>query len=93
MNKERSKLRAIAERLNLPSELLPEQTMLYISGKREVTVTGHHGIQVYTREQIQVRVSYGLVLIEGQGLEIARMNAQSVVVRGSIGQVALEGRA
>lgn len=69
---------------DLPGEILPGQSLVELTGDRQIFIENHRGITAYTREHIGIRLSFGELHICGQCLELARMTRAHLVVTGSI---------
>ena len=88
-------MQKLAEGLDLPGEPIPGLPLVEISGDRRVLVENHRGVCQYGPEQISVRVQYGVVSIQGNHLELARMSREQLIITGYIRCVMLNrgGRA
>lgn len=80
------------ERLDLPGEPGPTQSVIEIVGTGRVLIEHHSGVVQYGTRQICVKVRYGIVEICGQDLELKRMTGQMLVISGCIDSVRLERR-
>ena len=80
----------LSERLDLPTEVLGNAPQIRISGTRQVLVERHCGIAGLDPARIVVRAVHGCVRIEGDGLCIAAMSHQRVVIRGTVHCVVVE---
>ncbi len=74
---------------DLPGEPLPGQSLLELTGDRQVLIENHRGVTQYSRERIGVKVSYGELLVCGRGLELARMSQGQLVVSGAVDSIQL----
>lgn len=74
---------------DLPGEPLPGQSLLELTGDRQVLIENHRGVTQYSRERIGVKVSYGELLVCGCGLELARMSQGQLVVSGAVDSIQL----
>lgn len=63
--------------------LMP-RTLAEIYGKDRVLVEQHRGIQSYSTECIRIGVTYGVLVVEGEGLRLCCMSRSQLVIRGSI---------
>lgn len=79
----------LGEHLDLPGEHPPGQPIVEIAGDRRVLVEGHRGVIQYDSNQIGIHLSFGIVQIQGSGLELAHMTKDRLVIRGHIGSVVL----
>ena len=71
------------------NEPLPGVPLLELSGQRRVLIENHHGVTQYSREEICVKVCFGLFCICGTGLELACMSKERLVITGCIETVQL----
>ncbi len=74
---------------DLPGEPLPGQSLLELTGDRQVLIENHRGVTQYSRERIGVKVSYGELLVCGRCLELARMSQGQLVVSGAVDSIQL----
>lgn len=90
MKRDGTMLTNLRQKLDLPGELQPMQSQITLTGTNEVTVYTHRGIGIYTAQQIQVRIQGGYANVNGEHLEIKRMNPLRLVIGGEIHGIALE---
>ena len=62
---------------DLPGEPLPGQSLLELTGDRQVLIENHRGVTQYSREQVGVKVAFGEILLCGRELVLARMRVWS----------------
>ncbi len=74
----------LAERLDLPEELLPGRGRLTLDGGRQALVEGQRGILEYTPERIAVSFGREKLTLSGDGLRIKAMNAGELLITGRI---------
>ena len=79
----------LADRADLQGEAMPGQPLVEIFGEGRVLIEHHNGVTEYGREKIQVKMRYGSLCICGGGLELARMNAQQLIISGRIDSVSI----
>lgn len=79
----------LADRADLQGEVLPGQPLVELFGDGRVLIEHHGGITEYGREKIQVKMRYGCLCVCGKGLELARMNAQQLIISGRIDSVSI----
>ena len=77
----------LVDRADLQGEVLPGQPLVEIFGEGRVLIEHHGGVTEYGREKIQVKMRYGFLVICGSGLELARMNAEQLIISGCIDSV------
>ena len=74
----------LAERLELPAEILPGSGCLTLSGGRRALVEGHRGILEYTGQRITVSFGRQKLSLSGDSLQLRAMNAGELLVVGRI---------
>lgn len=74
----------LTEGMDLAGETLPGMTVAELAGDRRVLIEGHRGVTEYGREQVCVKVGYGLLCVCGCGLELRQMSKQQLVITGRI---------
>lgn len=79
----------LTEGFDLPSEPMPGQPLVEVSGDCRVLIENHRGVTQYGRERICVKVKYGQVAVQGCGLELARMTKEQLIICGRIDSVTL----
>ena len=77
----------LAERLELPGELLPGTGRLTLSGGRRALLEGQRGILEYTAERIVVSFGREKLSLMGDGLRLSAMNAGELLIHGRIRSV------
>ena len=68
------------------------EPLVEIVGKKRVLIEHHQGVVAYSLEEIRIRVSYGSVLISGNGLKMSEMRRMQLIVVGKIDKIILERR-
>ena len=85
-------MQRLAGAAELYDEAFPGMPLVEIAGGNRVLVEYHEGVTAYSPEQIRVKVSDGEVEITGEGLQIAVMCREKLVISGVIQRVALNRR-
>lgn len=78
------------DRLDLPEETTPRETVVEIAGHRRVLIEHHCGVTQYGGCEICVKVRFGTVHISGQQLVLKRMTRDLLIISGCIDCVRLE---
>lgn len=78
------------DRLDLPDEPGPLETLVELAGCRRVLIEHHNGVTQYGRENIRIKVRFGTVCVTGEGLELTRMTRDQLIISGCIQCVQLE---
>lgn len=63
---------------------VPLLPILELCGDRRILIENHRGVSVYEPECIQIHVSFGELAIDGDRLQICRMQNHQLVIRGRI---------
>lgn len=90
MDKMKQVLSRLAEGVDLPGEPIPGVSIMELLGDDRVLIEHHRGITQYGCDQICVRVSFGSVLIQGEGLSMSQMTSKQVVIVGTVHSIQLE---
>lgn len=91
MNRARTLLAEMAERVDLPPDLAAGLPSIEVAGFREMSMEPHDGLVEYTRERVSVESCIGRVTVLGTGLTIKRMNRERITVAGNLTGVELQG--
>ena len=79
----------LADRADLQGEVMPGQPLVEIYGEERILIEHHRGVTEYGREKIQVKMRYGSLCICVFGLELAKMNADQLIISGRIDSVSI----
>jgi len=77
----------LAEKMELPGEIIPGAGSLSIIGGRRALVEGYRGLLEYSTERLVLALERGKIIISGAGLVIRTMNAGALVISGRIENV------
>lgn len=80
----------LAEKLELPGEIIPGAGSLTVIGGRRALVEGCRGLLEYSQERVVLSLKRGRIIIGGAGLTIRVMNAAALIVSGRIENVEWE---
>ncbi len=89
MEQRRSLWTRFAGAADLDTEPCPNQPLVELSGTKRVLVENHQGICAYGQEEIQIKVSYGSLIIKGSELELTCMTKEQLIITGYIDAVLL----
>lgn len=87
--KQTKMLRSITERAGLNMEPVSDEPLLELCGDDRILIENHKCVVGYTGDEILIRVSYGLLEICGQCLELSCVNKEQLVIRGSVYKITL----
>ena len=85
--KERVVLSTVAERFDLPADVVAGLPRLEMVGSRQLYLEHHAGILAYSEEQIDVNTSAGALRVRGEGLSLLAMTAEELRIGGRIAAV------
>ena len=74
----------LADKLELPEDVLLGSGKLTVTGGRSAVIENHRGVLEYTAERIVVAVPRGKVCFDGTGLRLKAMNKNELLVGGRI---------
>lgn len=77
----------LAEKMELPVEVLPGTEGVSIMGGRQAFIEGHRGILEYSEERLVLALRKGRIIINGSGLRLEAMNAGELLLSGRIESV------
>lgn len=76
-------------RADLLAEPTPGVSLVELAGDRRVLIENHRGVTMYGCKEIRIRVSYGILCVHGECLELAQMTKQQLVITGKLEGVSL----
>ena len=82
-------LEKTAEVFDLPGDVVAGLPRIEITGSRELRMENHKGILAYGSEEIPISGGKMIVKVRGAGLELRSMNANELLITGSISGVDL----
>ena len=74
----------LADKLELPEDVLLGSAKLTVTGGRSAVIENHRGVLEYPAERIVVAVPRGKVSLDGTGLRLKAMNKNELLVGGRI---------
>ena len=85
-------IQKLADGADLSGEVLPKVPLIEIVGDSRVLIECHESVIQYGKEEICVRVKYGIVSIYGNNLELIKMTHEQLVIIGQICSLSLQRR-
>ena len=74
----------LAEKYDMPEEILPGAASVTIFGGRQARIDGCRGILEYSQESLMLAMRKGRLMIRGANLVLKAMNTHELVVSGKI---------
>lgn len=81
----------IAQRLDLPRDVVLNIPKIMITGDNEITIENHKGVVLFEEKEIKINSSVGLITICGDGFEILFMGGSTLTLSGRFRSVVYEG--
>ena len=89
-NKLKSVKQNMVETLELPKDLMYGDSIVTITGRREVLIENYKGILQYTDSEILIQSLRGKVLLRGKNLEIVWYTSLEMKITGAISSILLQ---
>lgn len=80
----------IAEKLDLPRDVVLNIPKITITGNNEITIENHKGVVLFEERKMQINSNIGLITIYGQGFEILFMGGSTLTLSGSFKSMVYE---
>lgn len=82
---------AIAEKLDLPRDVILNMPKITITGENEIIIENHKGVILFEETEIKINSNVGVISIYGTGFEILFMGGSTLTVNGKFKSVVYEG--
>lgn len=79
--------RNVAERLELPKEVVLDLPLFTMMGKEEITIENHKGILSYGEEAIRIGTKVGICVVSGRDLQLKQLSGDLLVICGNISSI------
>lgn len=70
---------------------LIKHPLVELVGQNRVLIENHQGVLAYSTDEIQIKVSYGCVIVKGTKLQLLEMSKMQLVICGRIDSIQLFG--
>lgn len=90
MKKLRELPEELADRLDIPEDLLHPASKLTVTAGRRVLVENHRGVLEYSRERVLVKLTRGRLCVAGTELRLLAMNRGELLIAGRVRSVEWE---
>ncbi|MCY6354857.1 sporulation protein YqfC [Clostridium sp. ZS2-4] len=81
----------VAEKLDLPRDVVLDIPKITITGDNEIIIENHKGIIIFEEKEIKINSNVGVISINGERLEILFIGGSTVIVGGKFKGVTYEG--
>lgn len=76
--------RMLADKLDLPKEIVFNLPRVTVVGKNEITIENHQGILKFDENEIKIKTSIEPLIIEGNSFEILYIATATLIISGFI---------
>ncbi len=80
----------IAEKLDLPKDIVLNVPKITIIGNDEITIENHKGIVLFDRNSIKVNTKVKVINIEGENFEILYIGDSTITISGKFKSISYE---
>lgn len=81
----------IADRLDLPRDILLDIPKIIITGNNEINIENHKGIILFEENLVKINSKIGSISILGKGFEILFIGGSTLTISGVFKSVIYEG--
>lgn len=83
--------RNIADKLDLPRDIILNMPQIKVTGKSEIVIENHRGIVLFDENQIKINSGVGLISIYGSKFEVLFMGGSTITIGGRFNSIVYEG--
>ena len=81
----------IAEKFNLPRDIMLDLPKITIISDNEITIENHKGVVLFENKEVKINSNVGLISISGRDFEILFMGGSTLTLSGKFESVVYEG--
>lgn len=81
----------IADKLDLPRDIILNMPKITVTGDNEIIIENHKGVVLFGENQVKVNSGVGLISIYGSRFEILFMGGSTITIGGKFKSIAYEG--
>ena len=85
-------LQRLSETVCKTNSTISDVPIVELVGNHRVLIENHKGVIEYSGDVICVKVKFGLLCVQGQQLEFAKMTKVQLVITGKIQSLVLRGK-
>jgi len=71
----------------IPPEVVSDFPKIVLAGNKEISIENFNGLVEYTAQKIRMNTQCGILVIDGIALEVRKMTADYIIIRGTIIQI------
>ena len=80
----------IAEKLNLPKDIILNIPRIIVTGDNEIYIENHKGIVLFEENEVKVNSSVGMFSIKGSRFEILFIGGSTITISGKFKSIEYE---
>lgn len=80
----------IAEKLDLPRDIILNVPKITVTGHNEIIIENHKGVVVFNENEVKINSGIGLICIYGVKFEILFMGGSTITVGGKFKSIIYE---
>lgn len=77
----------LSKLFEVPPEVMNDFPKIVLVGNQEISIENFSGLVEYTSQKMRMNTKCGMLVIDGIELEVRKMTADYIVIRGTIIQV------
>lgn len=77
----------LSKLFEVPPEVVSDFPKIVLAGNQEVSIENFNGLIEYTTQKIRMNTKCGILVIDGIELEIRKMTADYIMIKGTIIQI------
>lgn len=81
----------IAEKLDLPRDIILDIPKITIIGDDEITIENHKGIIMFNNNEVKVNSNVGCISVKGENFEIKYIGGNTITISGKFKSTIYEG--
>ncbi|MCI1944105.1 sporulation protein YqfC [Clostridium luticellarii] len=81
----------IADKLDLPRDIILNMPQIKIMGDNEIVIENHNGIILFDDSQVKINSGIGLISIYGSKFEVLFIGGSTITIGGKFKSIVYEG--
>lgn len=77
----------LSKLFEVPPEVMNDFPKIVLVGNQEISIENFSGLVEYTSQKMRMNTKCGMLVIDGIELEVRKMTADYIIIRGTIIQV------
>ena len=77
----------LSKLFEVPPEVVSDFPKIILIGNQEISIENFNGLIEYTAQKIRMNTKCGILVIDGIELEVRKMTAEYIMIKGTIIQI------